>query len=905
MPLEPILTSIAGALRRVRLLLTRDRAAADLESEMRLHLDLRAARYHEQGMPDPDARLAARKRFGNPLALQERSRDEWGLRWLEQLWQDVRYGARMLRRSPGFAAIAIGAVGIAVGVNAGFFTLVDTFAWQPLPVSHPERLVQLSVVDARGVRPNQLTYVELGTIAAHARTLEDVIGYAGEPIAVKASPARPASSTSLGLVTGNYFAALGATARAGRLLAPSDDRADGAPVVVISDAYWTAAFARAPGIVGHDIVVNGTHATIVGVAAPDFAGVIPLVPDMWMTFAQADRVGATPGRLLDPANRYINAYARLRRGFTMAQSAAELSGLVAAPPRSATAQDSALRIVGAALRPRKSLLPATGQIFVVLAPALLLVGLVLVIACSNLANLLLSRALVRQREIAVRLAMGASRNRLVRQLLTESTLVAVAGGVLGFALSAWTVTAVSRSYFRNSIPPQYGTLMLAMHPSWHVVAYTILLAAVSVLTFGVAPALHATSPNLGGMLKGDDGAGVGRVRRSRVRDALIVAQVAGSVVLIAAAAILVRGVRRVASASAGLEPDRVSLVSFGLAPVGRLTPLLAAERATFGARVAHTAGVVTTARSSTTPYSTWPFTRVRAGASSDAASTRALPINRVTPGYFDVLGQRIVQGRAFTAADSATNAPVAIVTQSAARTLWPHSRAVGQALRMIRNDGEPGTVVQIVGVAADARSGMLWDDDATGYLYRPATDSDFAGVDMPLLVRSTIEPPVLARSLRDIAASIDPNTPLDVTALTTIRDQQLVPFRYAATITGAIAALGLGLAIIGLYGVVAFAVQQRRREIAVHVAMGAGPRAVLRLVMRREMRLVGVGLLCGLVLALGESGLINSLTLPLPGLGVVGLAGVAVLLLAVAATAIVLPARAALRIAPMQVLRQE
>lgn len=901
----PILSAIVGVLRRIRLLATRDRSSADLESEMRLHLELRTARYREQGMSDRDARSTARKRFGNTLALQERSRDEWGFTWLEQFWQDVRYGARMLRRSLGFAVIAIGAVGIAVGVNAGFFTLVDTFAWQPLPVAHPDRLVQLTAVDARGVRPNQLTYTELTTIAAHSRTLEDVIGYAAEPLAVKATAALPARATSLGLVTGNYFAALGGSASAGRLLSPRDDRADAAPVVVISDAYWSGAFARAPDIVGHDVVVNGTHATIVGVAAENFVGVIPLVPDLWMTFEQGERVGATPGRLLDPKNRYITVDARLRRGFTMAQAASELSGIIAEPPGVIASPDSALRIVGAELRPRKSLMPPSARIFIVLAPALLLVALVLLIACSNLANLLLSRALVRQREIAVRLAMGASRNRLVRQLVTESVLIAAAGGLLGFALSAWTVEVVSRSYFRNFIPPSYGTLMLAMHPSWHVVAYTILLSAASALTFGLAPALHATSPNLTGMLKGDDVAAVGRVRRSRVRDSLIVAQVAGSVVLIAASAILVSGVQHIASAHSGLDPDRVSLASFGLAPVGRITPLLASERATFDARVAHAKGVASTARASSSPFSEWPRARIRSSDSNDAASTHALPINRVTPSYFDVVGQRIIAGRSFTAADSATNAPVTVVTQAAARTLWPHARAIGQTLRMLRANGETSAIVQVIGVAADAHSDMLWDDDATGYLYRPATDSDFATVDMPLLVRSTIPAPVLARTLRDLAIGIDRNTPLDVTALTTIHDQQVVPFRYAATITGSIAALGLGLAVIGLYGVVAFAVQQRRREIAVHVAIGAGPRAVLRLVMRREMRLVIVGLASGLVLALGESGLINSLTLPLPGLGIVGLAGVAALLLAVAAIAIVMPARAALRIAPMEVLRQE
>jgi predicted permease len=901
----PLLSFLRSGLERIRLLVARDRSSADLESEMRLHLEPRSAKYEERGMSPRDARLAARERFGNPLALQERSRDEWGFSWIEQLWQDIRYGARLIRRSPAFAAIAIGAVGIAVGVNAGFFALVDTFAWQPLPVANPGRLVQLEIVDARHMSTNQLSYTQLTAIAEHSRAIEDVIGYFAGPIAVRPSPSTPAQPTEMGLVTGNYFASLGGAASVGRLLSPEDDRAGASPVVVISDAYWTRMFARAADILGRDVVVNGTHATIVGVSGPNFVGMVPLVPHMWMTFAQGERLGAAPGRLVDPKNRFIAVHARLRPGMTITRAAAELSGIVAEPSAAIASPDSALRVVAAELRPRATLMPPNARVFLVLAPALLLVGLVLIIACSNLANLLLSRALVRQREIAVRLAMGASRTRLVRQLLTESILIAGAGAVIGFALSAWVVEVVARSYFRNFIPASYGTLVLSMRPTWHVVSYTVALAAVSVLTFGLAPALYATSPNLSGMLKGDDIAAVGRVRRSRIRDFLMVAQVAGSVVLIAAAAILTRGVGHIASSQSGLKPDHVSIASFGIAPSVQITPLLASERPTFAGRAAHMDGIASTARGSTTPFSTWPYARVRTGESNDTASTRALPINHVTPSYFDVVGQRIVDGRGFTAADSATNAPVIIVTGAAARTLWPRARAVGQSLRMIRANGEISAVVQVVGVAADAHSGMLWDDDATGYMYRPAADSDFATADMPLLVRSTTDGPVLTRALHDAALSIDPNTPLDVTALTTIHDQQVVPFRYAAVITGAIAALGLGLAVIGLYGVVAFAVQQRRREIAVHVAIGAGPRAVLRLVMRREMRLVVIGLVCGLVLALGESGLINSLTLPIPGLGVIELAGVAALLLAVAATAIVVPARAALRIAPMQVLRQE
>jgi hypothetical protein len=292
-------------------------------------------------------------------------------------------------------------------------------------------------------------------------------------------------------------------------------------------------------------------------------------------------------------------------------------------------------------------------------------------------------------------------------------------------------------------------------------------------------------------------------------------------------------------------------------------------------------------------------------ATAGQSAYRRFQFNAVTPRFFDALGQRIVMGRAFTAADSASEARVAIVTAAAARRLWPGAPAIDQTLHVAQRRDQPDKIYRVVGVAADAHEGMVWDPDDDGYLFFPATRGDFAANEMPLLVRSDSPTPAIARSLRDIALEIDPNSPMHAESALAQRDLFLTPLHYGFWITAAVAAFGLGLALIGLYGVVAFAVAQRRLEIAVHVAMGASARDVLRLVLRREMRLVLVGLAVGLVLAAGESLLIQAWVVPLTPLGAGGFALVAAILIAVAAIASTVPALGALRIAPMQVLRQE
>lgn len=884
---------------RLRGLVGGAREEAEIREELETHVAMQAAENVRRGLSPDDARRTALVAAGGLTLAAEAHREQRGLPFVERLVQDLRYGARMLRRGPLFAVVAIGAIALAVGINAGFFTLVDALMLQPIPVANPGRLMKL--LSVYGKYENiRFSYTDLQNVAAHDGSLEGLVGYYAAPIALRPTPAAHAVAASAASVSGNYFSSLGGHAAVGRLLLPSDDDDGAVPVAVISDALWARAYGRAPDIIGREVVIDGTRAAIVGVAADDFRGINPLVPDLWMPFTLAARAGMTPGALRDPANRFIVLHARLRPGVSMARATAELSALLAEPPATPGTVAELTRRVGGGLLPNEAMIPLTGETLLVAAPGFIIVLLVLIIACANIGNLLLSRALARHREIAVRLAIGASRGRIVRQLLTESLLVAGLGAALGLLISNWTVTVLMRS-FLAAVPTTYGNVSLVFHTSWRVFAYTAGLTVLSVLVFGLAPALQATATELTSALKGEDTLFGTRLRRSRFRDVLVAVQVAACLVLLTAAATLVNSMRGVAKVDTGLDARGVTIARLGVAGAGHTPPALAASRQRFAERVAALPGIATTAMVAQEPWTSWP--RVAAADGSTRADTHWLFYNLVTPHYFALVGQRLVAGRSFFDADSA-GAQVAIVSAAAARALWPARAPIGQLLRLGAGT-DTSRIVRVVGVVADARSGIAWDDDRDGYVYLPARLGDLTSADPALLVRATAGADDPARAIADIASQVDPDAPLTIARLPELLDQQVLPYRYAALVSAGVGVLGLVLAVLGLYGVVAFAVTQRRREIAIHVAMGAAPSDVLGLVLRGEMRLVLAGILVGLALALSETKLLGSLVLPLDPVGPATILLLAVALIAVAALATAAPALGALRLAPMRVLRQE
>lgn len=830
----------------------------------------------------------------------ELHREQRGLPFIDRALQDLRYGSRMLRRAPLFAFVAIAAIGLAVGINAGFFTLVDALMFQPIPVANPGRLMKLLAVDARHFDSIRFSYTDLRQIEAHDGSLEGLVGYYAAPIALRATPAAHAAAASAACVSGNYFVSLGGRATLGRTLVPADDDEGAAPVAVVSDAFWERVFARSPDIIGRDLVIDGTHATIVGVAAAEFRGINPLVPDIWIPLSLGGRAGVTPGELKDPRNRFIVLHARVRSGVTVPRAAAELSAIVAEPPATPGTPAEVTRRIGAWLMPNEAMIPLTGETLLVAAPGFIVVLLVLVIACANLGNLLLARALVRHREIAVRLALGASRGRIVRQLLTESLLVAALGAAFGLLLSHWTVAVLMRS-FLAAVPTTYGMVSLSFQTSWRVFAYTAGLTVSSVLVFGLAPALQATATELTSALKGEDTLFGTRLRRSRFRDGLVMVQVAACLVLLTAAAMLVHSMRAIGEVDTALDARHVMVAQLGLSGAGHTPPALALARLRFAERIASLPSVGATAMVAQPPWTAWPMTRV--ADVSSGAEVHAARYDVVTPRYFAVVGQRVLAGRVFYESDSAA-ARVAIVSAAAARTLWPGRAPLGQLLR-VGVGTDSARVLRVVGVVADARSGLAWDDDSNGYVYLPARPVDLTSGDPALLVRAGPGSEDPSRAIADIATQVDPDAPLTMARLPELLAQQVLPYRYAALVATGVGVLGLALAVLGLYGVVAFAVAQRRREVAIHVAMGATPTDILRLVLRGEMRLVLRGLAAGLLLSLGEAKLLGRIVVPLTPVGMGTVGAMALGLAIVAAAATVAPALGALRTAPMRILRQD
>ncbi|MDQ6829329.1 MAG: ABC transporter permease, partial [Gemmatimonadota bacterium] len=484
---------------------------------------------------------------------------------------------------------------------------------------------------------------------------------------------------------------------------------------------------------------------------------------------------------------------------------------------------------------------------------------------------------------------------------TESLVIAVLGAALGYVLARVSVTAISRALFA-AFPPEAGTVVLNLQPSWRVLSITAVMAVASVLVFGLVPALQGTSLDVAGQLKGDDRAFGGRLRRSRFRDWLVTAQVAACLVLTVAAGILTQSVRHMLNTQTGVDPSHVVVARLGLSTDGRIPPKLATARAEFAAKVALLPGVASLARVFEVPFDG----RLRAMQIQEGGAIRVLRMDVVTPAYFDVVRQRLLRGRIFSAADTSAASAVAVVTSATAKMLWPGRDAIGQQLHAVAEQQDaPERIYDVIGVVADARTGWLWDDDDGAYAYLPASPGRMTASEMPLLIRTDGSAGDVTAALTRVALDVDPTAPLRVTPLTDYLGVQLLPFEYASKVALGIGAIGLLLSMVGLYGIVAFAVRQRTHEVAVHIAMGAGRRDVLRLVLRRELRLVVIGLVIGLVLASGEAKLIGSMQVPLTPLGPAGFVLLPLLLLLVAVTASVVPAMRALRVDPMRVLRQE
>ena len=935
--------------KRLRSLFGRSAQEHNLDDELRFHIQMKADENIAAGMSPEEARYAALRAFGNPGLKREETRATWGWTWLEHLGQDLRYGLRALRQNRGFTAVAVLSLALGIGANTAIFSLIDAVLLRSLPVSDPQRLVAMSWAaqgwpDAfdglagnlyqdkagRTTSPS-FSYTTYERILARNHVFSNVLGLAGNGsefnVGYRGEPARAEGE----LVSGTFFDTLGVQPALGRMLTPGDDRTESDSVAVISYGYWDRRFGRDPAILGKTITLNSAPFAVVGVCPPEFFGVQPgRSVDVWVALHQQPRVeprwspqpeageqAGAAGAASRPPNSvfeqtrgwWIVMMARLKPGVSEQQARAESEVIL---------QQSVAPDVKAGTKPENiphlEMTPgSTGldnlrrQFSKPLAILMTMVGLVLLIACANVANLLLARGTSRQREMAVRLAIGAGRSRLIRQLLTESVLLAALGGALGLALAFWS-TNLLMAFMSSGRDP----LNLSVSPDPWVLGFT---ASVSILTgilFGLSPALRSTRVDLTPALKESGGREQGidtgqRARRMGIGRGLVIAQVSLSLLLLVGAGLFVRTLTNLENVNAGFNER--NLLLFGIDPTqdGYKGQRLAQFYRELTRRVAVQPGVRSVSMSGTTLigggmsiYETYIDGTPPKGANKDGAVSAHF--NGVGANFFETLGIPLVLGRTINDGDVAGTPKVAVVNEQFARQFLSGSSPVGRRFGFDKKDKG---AVQIVGVVAGAKYADLRRDVPPTFYTAALQDTDGLGA-MHFEVRTYGDPEQMIPAMRRVAQSMDSNLALfDVRSQIEQIDQTLFQERLFARLTGFFGVLALVIGCVGVYGVMAFAVTRRTREIGIRMALGASRSGILGMVLRETLVLVAVGIALGVIAALEATRLISTLLFGLKPNDPLTIAGAALLMVAAAVFAGYVPAHRASRVDPLVALRYE
>jgi predicted permease len=831
------------------------------------------------------------------------------------LWQDLRFGLRMLVKSPGVTAIAILTLALGIGANTAIFSLTDQILLRVLPVSHPEELVVLRSPGpfsgstwADGDSSMSFSYPMYKDLRDHCPVFSGLL--ARFSVALSVSGQGRTERGQGELVSGNYFQVLGVRPFLGRVFSADDETAPGAnTVAVLSYGYWTRHFGGDSGILNKQLNVNGAALTVVGVAQPGFAGVqVGSVPDMFIPITMKVQMTPNWNGLPDHANRWLAILGRLKPDETRekAQAAAQPSYralLEAEWPLLKMNADTHERFLSRQLifdagEHGRSILQrdASQPLWFLMA----MVGVVILIACANLASLLVARAEARQREIAIRLAIGAGRGRLVRQLLTESLLLAAGGCAAGLLVGYWTLRAIV-----SSVPPDIGFLGIGANLDYRVLAFSLGLSLLTGLLFGLAPALRATRPDVQGTLKDQGTSGSGGVASVRMRKGLIIAQVALTTVLLAGAGLFTRSLINLEKLDLGLRTDHI--LQFSVSPeLNKYTP--AQTAAIFDTIREHIVLIpgVHSASAAEIP--------VLDGDNSDSNITVEgytpkgkenieVSENWVGPNYFATVSIPLISGREFDAGDTVTAKKVAIINATFARLYFAGRNPIGAHFAYgAGNKVHPD--IEIVGVVQDSKYSNV-KDKPIAFAYIPYTQDKRMGM-ATVYVRTEQDPASLAGAVRQTVADIDPNLP--VYGLKTLVEQvneTMFSDRFVTALSLAMGLLAALLAGVGLYGVMAYVVARRTREIGIRMALGASRENIGWLVLREVFRMTTVGVVIGLPAAFGVGWLVQSLLFGVKAGDPLVFGLTVILLVAVTLLASSLPARKAARVDPMVALRYE
>ena len=908
--------------RRLRAWIRRHRLDDDLAEEMRLHLEMRRDALVAAGMDPGEAAREARRRFGNLTALREETRDMWGFPSVETLVHDVRFGARMLRRAPAFSATAILSLAIGIGASTAVFSLANTVLLGKLRVPDPDALVVLrwfntgefpfASLNGYGTQRNgensSTSFSRLAFEEARKGTAgqADIFGFADLYRVNVAADGRPEIEPAQ-VVSDNYYAALGVRAAAGRLIGPADLAPDAPPVAVISYEYWQRRFGGAADAVGRALVVNNIPLTIVGVAERGFDGTLQVgqrpAISLPLSLYGAVARGDDP---TNPDSWWVLMMGRLAPGATAAAVQPRLDAIVKQTIRSVRPA------IDAGSMPRVTVDPgAHGQTEArqtmrePLQAMAWVVAIVLLVACANVSTLLLARGRARVREVAVRVAIGAPRRRVVRQLLTESLLLASIGSAAGLAVASWLTTALA--------PAVVGTgpanIQIQAGLDWRVVSFTMVLAAACSVAFGLAPALRSTDVKIAGGLQEAGRGGGAAGQRTRLGPALVVVQVALSMLLLSIAGLLAYSVRNLQNVTPGFDPHNV--IVFGIDPqqngydeprvrqtvegaLQRLRALPGVLGASLSSHrlIANSSAIGVAAR----------MDEVRPAPGGEGASAfmeqHRVWRQVVDETFLDTMGIRILRGRAIAASDTKEAMTAAVVNDTLARQLFGTADVVGRQFRLgLRSD----TPVQIVGVAADARyTSMRAGPPPTAYLsYRQQPLSS-----VTLEVRTAGDAKAMAPAIREAMRGVDAALPLvdlrtqDDQILASLTEERL--FARLATLLGAVTLLLSG---IGVYGLLAYAVTRRTQEIGVRMALGAERGSVRWMILRQSLVLAGIGLVVGIPAAMYGTRVVESMLFGLTPRDPLTVASAAIVMTLVALAAAYLPARRASRVDPIVALR--
>jgi predicted permease len=888
---------------RLRSLFRYRHVEQELNEELQFHLEQKIEEGLARGLSPKEARYAAMRAMDGLEQRKEQMRDARRLHWLTDFFDDAKYAIRSLSRTPGLTAFVVITLALGIGMTSGIFSMLDGLIFRPYPVPHPSGVVTL-VGTTHDSSFDNFSYREYLDIRDKTKSYDGVIANAAmEAVGFSAEPGATPRVRGGMMVSGNYFDVLGVEPRLGRGFRDDEDQVPGRDaVLVLGPDFWKLEFASDPSVLGKTVRLNGRDFTVIGVAPETFTGMLIFAhPDFYLPLAMAPVFTTNPQKNFfeDRDDRELSVKARLKPDTTLPRARNELAVLA---KNFESDYPNLNRNRGAAVYTQfeaRTLADTNwkfGVIFMILALTVLLV------ACSNVAGLLLSRARARTREIAVRLAIGAGRFRLIRMLLTESLILASLGGLAGLAIGSGIVQWFQS--FQNVIFMTDLPFSAPFRMDTRVLLASLALAALSALLCGLAPALQSTRTDLVNGLKSADADVPGR-KRLWGRNVLVVAQVSASLMLLTASFLMVRGFQIGLLDGTGFAKDHLLMASFD----PRLMQYNAAQTQQFykllTERLRQTPGVASEALTQNIPLGDDGYDRV-----AFVPDGFQMPRDRenfdstmdtVNEGYFETMGIPVLRGRGFLASDTADAPRVAVVNEQFAKHYWPNEDAVGKRFRL---ETRAGTLVEIVGVAQTIKY-QNTRELPLDFVYLPLAQHPVAR--MTLMLRSSGDPLQMVQSVGNVVRTLDPNLPmLDTRAYEDFYQNKAIEGpRIAMKLVGAMGVVGLLLAVAGLYGLVAYNVSRRTREIGIRMALGAASSDVLRMVMSKGLVLVTTGTVIGLVLGFSLEQLMNSMLFNAGGVNVLAYAVVVPSLFLVTMLAAYFPARRASRIAPTQALRYE